>query len=340
MANESPALVIVDPSGSNIATVNSDGKLQVNTAFSSSLPSGSNPLGQVGIKTGESGDLSLETTQLSISSSLSDISSSITNLALEATQQDISSSLVSIRDTVTLEATQLNISSSLTNLISIVATQATLAAVSSSLALLRTEVAKEITQLVVSSSLEAIRLTDGVAKIRDSLPSGTNNIGYFQLIDPSGEHVVNIYHDPIDGFDRLRIEGKVSIVAPVAPSGTTPVTIVSSGSLGITSTSGIDDVYYITSGKTFTLQQIIAGSEGDATEAGSVVEIFYGTASVDNLVERVYVNGFSTEIYPNTSITRKKQSMTGSGGGRIILRRRRLSGGSQELDAVLRGFES
>lgn len=173
-----------------------------------------------------------------------------------------------------------------------------------------------------------------------SLPSGSNNLGYVQIIDPAGEYVANLIHDPIDNADRLLVQGKVTVVAADPPSGTTPVVISEpEGSLEIS----VDDdtTYTITSGETFTVQQVVAGSEGDSTERGSVVEVWYDDQTTEHLVVRVYVNGFTTFVSPNTNTARDGVPLTGTvTGEQIVLRRRRLSGGAQEVDGVIRGFES
>lgn len=157
--------------------------------------------------------------------------------------------------------------------------------------------------------------------------------------DASGDvRALDVRYDSTDGIRRLQVEGRVSVTAPTAPPSTTAVTITFSGALSISSTA--TDNYTITNGKKFVLQQVIAGSEGDTSERGSVVEVFYYDGSTERIIERVYLNGFTTAVYPNAATARDGTAITGNGTTKTIrLRRRRLSGSAQEVDAVLRGYE-
>jgi hypothetical protein len=97
--------------------------------------------------------------------------------------------------------------------------------------------------------------------------------------------------------------------------------------------------YVITNGKTFYLQQIVAGSQGDPTENGSRVELFFYDGT-EHLVARIYLTGFTTFItYPQLNEARDGTAMSGNGTNYLILRRTRLSGGNQEVDAVIYGYE-
>jgi hypothetical protein len=223
------------------------------------------------------------------------------------------------------------------------------------------------TGAATETTLASIKSTDGIKKITDPLPAGTNTIGSVKLVgshgnaldiqtetavpaDPHGFLVVgfdgegyvqplDVREDPQDGSNRLQIEGKVSIVAPAAPPNTTPVSIDNSTPLPITGTT---DVYYaITNNKTFTVMQLIGGAEGDPTEKGTVVEIFYDDIGTLRIIDRLYLSGQTVSVYPNTSQARDGTALTGNAGGtkRILLRRRRLSNSAQEVDAVVRGYE-
>ena len=217
------------------------------------------------------------------------------------------------------------------------------------------------------ATLASIKDTAGVKKITDALPVGDNRLGKVKLVDANdvaldlardttipantrglmvmGEdasgkaQAADIRKDTVDNIRRLQIEGRVSVTAPVAPPSTTAVSIASDSPLSITSDSTTN--YVITNAKTFYLQQVVAGSEGDTSERGSVVEVLYYDGSTEHIIERVYLNGFTTSIsLNNINKSRDGTTMTGDGSTKQIrVRRRRLSGSSQEVDAVVRGYE-
>jgi len=150
--------------------------------------------------------------------------------------------------------------------------------------------------------------------------------------------VPSITVDAEDGKHRVEIVGKVSTSPPEAPAATTPVTIDGSSPLSLSGTDTED--WIIPNGETFTMSQLTAGSEGDPTEKGSKVEVLYvDAASVEHLISRVYLTGFTTEIYPNTSQARDGTVMTGNGTTTLIrIYREHFGGGTRELDAVVRGY--
>ena len=220
----------------------------------------------------------------------------------------------------------------------------------------------------IDSVLDSIKDTDGIKKITDSLPAGTNRIGKVRLVDPSdvdlpgaegvsatsiqrlliagvGEsnlRTLALVEDTSDNIWRLAVQGKVSISAPMVPPATTAVIVAADTPLAIGSGSSPHDTeYVISNGTTFTLQSIVAGAEGDPAEGGSRIDVVYvDSGSTEHLVSREYINGFTTVIYPDTSKARDNTTMTGNGTTtKIIVRRVRLSGGSVEVDAVARGFE-
>lgn len=204
------------------------------------------------------------------------------------------------------------------------------------------------------------------AKLTGALPAGTSRLGSVRIVDandvaldlargasvPAGSRgllgigedaagvarAIDVRVDPLDGRRRLQIEGKLTVSPPEPPPSTTKVTITFAGALSI-ATDTADD-YTIANGKRFVVQQIIAGSEGDTSERGSVVEVFYFDGTTEHLVERVYLNGFTTEVYPNTDKARDGTLADGNGTTKTIrVRRRRLSGSMQEVDFVVRGYE-
>lgn len=124
---------------------------------------------------------------------------------------------------------------------------------------------------------------------------------------------------------------------PSPPPSTTPVQLDNSSPLSTNGTT--TTAYTIPAGKTFTLQQVEAGGQEDPTESGTVVEVFYYDGSAEHIVTRIYVSGFTVSVAPNTSAARDGTVMTGDGSTKLVrLRRRRLSGGSQEVDSLLRGY--
>lgn len=146
-------------------------------------------------------------------------------------------------------------------------------------------------------------------------------------------------HDPTDNVWRLAVVGKVQQVIPPPPPGIERVTVAADNPLSIT---GIHDTeYIITTGKTFYLQHIAVGAEGDPTEKGSKIEVYFKENSTEHIVERVYVTGFTQYgIYPDTSTARDSTTMLGDGTSKLIIRRSRMGASSaQEIDVVLRGYE-
>ena len=189
----------------------------------------------------------------------------------------------------------------------------------------------------IDSVLDSIKDTDGIKKITDALPVGDNNIGRTKLTD--GTLVASLINDTVASLVRLAVEGKVSVVSPTAPTAATSVSLASDSPLAITTTA--QATYVIPDGETFYLQALAAGAEGDPTEKGSRVEVFYDQNGTEKIVSRLYVAGFTVfQSYNDVSASRDGTSMVGNAGGtnRIILRRTRLSGSAQEVDAELRGY--
>lgn len=225
--------------------------------------------------------------------------------------------------------------------------------------------APTVGQKVMATSLPIVVASDQ-SSIPTLLSSGNNVVGKVKLVDTSslaldveldtavptntrgimsvGEdangvaRALQVRVDAIDNTRRLQIEGKVSITAPQPPPATTAITIDSSSPLAISSTQTVN--YIITAGKRFMIQQVVAGCEGDTSERGSCVEVFYFDGTTAHIIERVYLNGFTTETYPAASKSRDNTNLDGNGSTKTIrIVRRRLSGSSQEVDATVRGYE-
>jgi len=222
--------------------------------------------------------------------------------------------------------------------------------------------------------LAAIRDTAGIKKITDALPTGDNVIGRVKITegtnvaglildgaiyrlqvetkqaagsvvntriqDGNGTILADVSTDPIDAFNRLAVEGKVSISNPMAPAGTTAVQYAPSP-LGF---MGVDtDTFVITDGKTLTIQSIFAGAEGDPTEKGSKVEVFYTPdgGATEKIIDRIYITGDTISLFPDVKKSRDGTSLLGIAvnQGKIIIRRTHFGGVSKEFDVVVRGFE-
>jgi hypothetical protein len=142
--------------------------------------------------------------------------------------------------------------------------------------------------------------------------------------------------DTQDSFQRLAIQGKVQVTPPVAPPTATPVTIDASIPLDVGSH---DTTYTITSGKTFVIQQIVAGAEGDPTEKGSKIEVYFDDGT-ERLIERIYITGFTQYgVYPDTQTSRDGTILAGNGSNELVVRRQKLGGSNKEIDVVIRGYE-
>lgn len=190
----------------------------------------------------------------------------------------------------------------------------------------------------IDAVLDSIKDTDGVKKITDALPVGDNGIGRMKLWD--GTEVADVVTDSIDGFNRLQVSGKVSLVKPETPPGGTdfqlvadnPLTVSQAISPHLTST-------VIPNATTLFITQVIAGCQGDPSADGSKVEVLYWDGATEHVIERVYVMGF-TEFgdYPNVNKARDGTSLVGDGTAELRIYRYRLSNASQEIDCVVRGF--
>ncbi len=95
-------------------------------------------------------------------------------------------------------------------------------------------------------------------------------------------------------------------------------------------------------GETLTLQSVEVGTEGDSSENGSVIEVYWreGGGPTDHLVGRYFVMGETVQvILPDVSEARDGTAFTGDGSTtRIVTVRRRLSVAALEIDFVVRGY--
>jgi hypothetical protein len=220
----------------------------------------------------------------------------------------------------------------------------------------------------IDATLDSIKDTDGIKKITDQLPAGTNRIGAVRAVDsldvaldvardtniPAGTRALLLAGQtdeatpqaltPTVTLDnnnrhRLAIEGPVTLTPPESPPASTPIRIaITSATPDLATTD--DTVHVIANGDTFTLTYFITGSEGDGSERGSKVEVWFWDGTTEHLVARSYVTGATAPPQaPNTSVARDGTSMVGDGTAEIRVRRTRLSGQVQEVDFDVFGYE-
>lgn len=100
----------------------------------------------------------------------------------------------------------------------------------------------------------------------------------------------------------------------------------------------------VPNGETLTLQSVEVGTEGDSSENGSVIEVYWreGVGPTDHIVGRYYVMGETVQVVlPDVSEARDGTPFTGDGSTtRIVVVRRRLSVAALEIDFVIRGYTS
>lgn len=214
------------------------------------------------------------------------------------------------------------------------ATQATLAAADAKLA-------------TIDTVLDAIKDTDGIKKITDELPAGTQQIGLVAQgtkaafadawpvvpTDAAGNAISSQFDA---GTRRLEIAGKVVVVGAAPPPATNDATIYADTPLTV---GTHDTTFVIPDGETFHLQEVIAGNE-DPTK-GCSIEVIFDEGGTEHLVARLYRAGVTeTDGYPNRTTARDGTVMIGNAGGTntIIVRRIKYSGSDIAVDAVVRGY--
>lgn len=153
-----------------------------------------------------------------------------------------------------------------------------------------------------------------------------------------GASTPSVVLDEQDGLRRIAVSGKVYSLPPAPPADTTPVTIPADTPLAINQDTHHD--YVIPNGKTFYLQQIVVGAEGDPTEKGSKVEVSYFDGTSYHVIERLYFTGFTQYgSYPDIGMARDGTALVGNGSTKKIrVSRIRLSGSTEEVDCVVRGY--
>ena len=194
------------------------------------------------------------------------------------------------------------------------------------------------------ATLASIKDTDGIKKITDELPAGTQEIGKVAqgvkglgsngwpvvLYDAAGV-AVTITDDA--GVNRLEISGKVQTVGAIPPPATTAVVISADTPLTVGSA---DTAYLIPTGETFHLQQITCGNE-DPTK-GAVTTVIFDDGA-EHVIERVYTAGFTVQAgFADVVVARDGTPLLGNGTNTIIVRRDKYSGTNIAIDAEVRGY--
>lgn len=137
-----------------------------------------------------------------------------------------------------------------------------------------------------------------------------------------------------NGVNKLKVNADGSVNVNTAT--TTPATgtqVVVNVFSNVSSTTGIDTMYTITSGKTLTIQQMSGGAEPHSS--GTIVELFEdpnGNLTPLVRIETVFVNGTSEQV-------NIQQSYVGNGTRRIVLRRRSYANSAREVWGRWTGYE-
>jgi hypothetical protein len=222
----------------------------------------------------------------------------------------------------------------------------------------------------IDAVLDSIKDIDGIKKITDELPAGTNVLGRtrvrsstkgtsteadvtsravdaniealhvdathstqpVKLASADGTKIATLTDDA--GVIRQEVTGKVSVIGAVPPPSTTGAIIYANSPLSVgrhTTTFSIPD------GETFHLQEVTAGNENPTK--GAVVEVLYDNGS-EHLVARVYTNGETISIgYPDLVAAQDGTALLGAAGtSNILVRRQKFSGSNIAIDATVTGY--
>ena len=152
----------------------------------------------------------------------------------------------------------------------------------------------------------------------------------------------------LDGDDskwRVAIEGKVSVSPPEPPlTSGGRILVYADNPVIVPGNQARDTVFVIDDTKRLFIQQVIVGAEGDPTESGSTIRLYYSPdgGTTELLIQKFYVGGQSYTItFPNLDETRDGTPIDGvaTGQGQLIVRRERQGGGNQEIDATVICYE-
>lgn len=185
-------------------------------------------------------------------------------------------------------------------------------------------------------------LTDPTPEVEGRAPDGT-------AIGTAGNPVL------LGGSDGLNLRtllvsptGQLNVIVspPVPPAGATEFVFAVSesqlrvGSGGDVASPHDADSAVIANGTTLKVQLVEVGTEGDPTESGSKIEVYWVTAGpVLHLLTRLFVNAESTVFtFPSISKARDGTLMVGNGTNFLRVRRSRFSAAQKQIDFAVRGY--
>lgn len=166
---------------------------------------------------------------------------------------------------------------------------------------------------------------------------------------PAGTRTLLFAGEGVDGKAytiQVEEDGKLRVAStpPTPPAGTTEFVLSADSPLevGPNPTFQEKTSAAIANGETLKLQFVAGGAQGDPSESGSKVEVYWeeGAGPTRHLVERIYLSGATVYVsLPDVSKARDGTVMTGDGTNtKLVIRRERLSNSAQEIDAVVRGY--
>lgn len=168
-------------------------------------------------------------------------------------------------------------------------------------------------------TLALIKDTDGVKKIVDPLPAGTNHLGSFRLRDATADYWAQVLSD-----GRL----STASLAPPPPTGGTAIKRLVDGD--VASNQTLEDIYTIPSGNTVVVQRFQGG--GENTVAGGRIELVYREGTTDTLLAVGYIAGgnFQFDL---------EDSFAGDGSTKhVVIRRINLGGVKMRQSACWQGY--
>lgn len=203
---------------------------------------------------------------------------------------------------------------------------------------------------VTSQSVNLIQIDSVVGDVKSVLYSGGREVALNNgdvLDDTQPVLVIGGKSDQSDIARPILLDdyGAVKTVntPPVPPPNATAVAVSQDDTyLSIDGTDSPDDTEYtIPNGKTFYLQNLLGGAEGDPSEKGSRLDAVYiDSSSVEHVISRLYLVGQTiSSVFADTPVARDGTQMNGNGSStKIVLRRIRLSNAAQEVDGEIRGY--
>ncbi len=202
------------------------------------------------------------------------------------------------------------------------ATQTTLAAIKAKTDNIPSDPSREGGKLTALEALiTAIKDTDGIKKIVESLPAGDDILGKLKLIDRDGAHIARVLED-----------GRLTVALHAEPpTASTAVKVLADGQ--VTHNDTVETTYTITNAKTLRLQRFWGG--GENTTAGGRITVVYrptGLPASDVLLAVGYIAGGNFQVDLD-------DSFVGDGTKKIVLQRINLGGTSMRQTGCWMGYE-